>query len=1262
MSLKWTALVVCAVVFAGCGGDDGSGASAGSGGDSGEGGSAGTAGRPTPVCERTNDCDDGVYCNGSEVCDPDDDNAAADGCVAGTPVDCSDGIECTLDRCIESQRQCENDVPDGDSDGHTDATCLDTEGDALGDDCDDDDASRFPGNTEICDADDHDEDCDLSTYGTVDQDGDGANDNACCNVSDDGVETFCGTDCKDLVAEVNPDAAELCDTLDNDCDGRIDEGAAMPGFVDADYDGYGDSSMPISACSGSLRFALVDGDCDDSDSDRNPGQVEVCDTKDNDCNTVVDDNPRQVPWYADTDGDGFGDPLGDTVISCAPVTDHVLSKSDCDDNNSAIHPAAVELCDGIDNNCNGLLDYVIDVNDSEDDDGDGLYDAACLGGTDCDDNNASTGLGGDELCDGRDNDCDDAVDEGTFASAWFRDNDFDSWGSNTAGFQVSCTPIFGRVTRGGDCADNDATRNPAATEQCNRRDDNCDGAIDGADADASCNLTNATAVCGVSGVCEIASCLPGFGNCDRITSTGCEELASSPLCDALREDSGIIGGFSGRGGDTGGFSGIGGVGGAAGALGEDGGAGTGGTVTITDGCDPQIDCGKGCVDLDNDNNNCGGCGIRCGTGACIGGACRCLASELSCDGVCINTRFDSDNCGACDNACGVGQTCSVNACVTASATHTVSGVITSPQGGSLAGIEVSVDAPVAASAITQDDGSFSMELPDGNYRFTPHHPNASMRFFPAHVRRDVTADVSDLNFNAERGSTVSGSVSYSGGKTGRIQVVLRLNGNGSGGGGMEIGVSVSPSATTWSVDGVPPGTYQVEAFMDYLGIGRRHALSPKGGAGSVVVAGSDVNGVALTLADPTPTAPSPPDLRGVIPGNNATLVLWGAPRDMEGAPTAERYNIYFRRDAPPTTTTFDGVIVDLPILEEDGNYLHTGLGNGVAYYYLVTAEAGGFESAPSVTFGPVVVGAGSSGQSVSGVVNTSNFAPTGTMIVVLFSEQSGAHFKAFTNPQSPQPYTIPGVQPGTYQHLVFIDRNGDGMAGPLDPSSDTGDDTRTVTVSSQPVTDAHVGITERDGWVTLTSSVQRDPNNGTTQFGLDLGASSGSKRVVGVRLIQGPGVMSGSEWTAWEHGSTHISLGDNAAEVGDLYVLDLTYADEQVERVVAAVRSVIGIGQVPTPLTPGHMANLACVQPTVFTWAAPSMPPVVHTYSVEVHNTGMTGGRIFEAHILPSTQFSVTFPTPGQSPQCAQQQWRIALRDQDGNHAEASAVYNLLQE
>jgi hypothetical protein len=118
-----------------------------------------------------------------------------------------------------------------------------------------------------------------------------------------------------------------------------------------------------------------------------------------------------------------------------------------------------------------------------------------------------------------------------------------------------------------------------------------------------------------------------------------------------------------------------------------------------------------------------------------------------------------------------------------------------------------------------------------------------------------------------------------------------------------------------------------------------------------------------------------------------------------------------------------------------------------------------------------------------------------------------------------------------------------------------------------------------------------------------------------------------------------------------------------VERVHATVRSVIGIGQLPTPLTPGHMANLSCVQPTVFTWAAPSMPPVVHTYSVEVNNYAMMGGgRIFEAHVLPSSQFSVTFPTPGQSPQCAQQQGRLVLRDQDGNRAEASAVYNLLQE
>ena len=121
---------------------------------------------------------------------------------------------------------------DADGDGHRAAECG-------GDDCDDSDHNRFPGNSEVCDA-LHDEDCDLATVGTRDMDGDGFQSNACCNAVL-GNPTVCGNDCDDSLRSVNPQAPEVCDGIDNNCNGVIDEGLSMlTWYPDCDGDLFGD--------------------------------------------------------------------------------------------------------------------------------------------------------------------------------------------------------------------------------------------------------------------------------------------------------------------------------------------------------------------------------------------------------------------------------------------------------------------------------------------------------------------------------------------------------------------------------------------------------------------------------------------------------------------------------------------------------------------------------------------------------------------------------------------------------------------------------------------------------------------------------------------------------------------------------------------------------------------------------------------------------------------------------------------------------------
>jgi hypothetical protein len=166
------------------------------------------------ACTEDAACDDGLFCTGTERCES--------GRCVNEPVDCDDGVACTLDVCSEEGRRCESAPADDDGDGFHDAACLDDRGMPLGDDCDDADALRFPGNTEICDTEGHDEDCDPATLGGTDVDMDGYVSAACCLLEESGTRR-CGDDCDDAVDTTHPMASEVCNGIDDDCDMRTDD-------------------------------------------------------------------------------------------------------------------------------------------------------------------------------------------------------------------------------------------------------------------------------------------------------------------------------------------------------------------------------------------------------------------------------------------------------------------------------------------------------------------------------------------------------------------------------------------------------------------------------------------------------------------------------------------------------------------------------------------------------------------------------------------------------------------------------------------------------------------------------------------------------------------------------------------------------------------------------------------------------------------------------------------------------------------------------
>ncbi|OGH86196.1 MAG: hypothetical protein A2294_03295 [Candidatus Magasanikbacteria bacterium RIFOXYB2_FULL_38_10] len=346
-------------------------------------------------------------------------------------------------------------------------------------------------------------------YADWDQDSYGTSDSRCWCAPSFIYTAANSLDCNDMNAAIHPGATEVCNGLDDDCNNEVDEDVLSIFFEDSDSDTYGNRSMWLMACSVPQGYVTDDADCDDTRSNVHPGAAETCDGLDNDCDTETDEGVQSL-FYRDADGDNYGN-VSITASACATPTGFVNNSTDCNDESAAIHPGATELCNSLDDNCNGQTDELwSDVLGQTCLEGvgeckrEGQY--VCKADASSAQCNAVAGMAGVEVCDNADNDCDDTIDEGLTqgttcgvgacaGNTGIETCSAGAWSNNT------CDPLF-----------------HATDETCDNADNDCDGETDEGDTCSTCNMPIGTVHCGevMSGITDGEnwlnnySCKPGY--------------------------------------------------------------------------------------------------------------------------------------------------------------------------------------------------------------------------------------------------------------------------------------------------------------------------------------------------------------------------------------------------------------------------------------------------------------------------------------------------------------------------------------------------------------------------------------------------------------------------------------------------------------------------------------------------------------------------------------------------------------------------------
>jgi hypothetical protein len=615
---------------------------------------------------------------------------------------------------------------------------------------------------------------------------------------------------------------------------------------------------------------------------------------------------------------------------------------------------------------------------------------------------------------------------------------------------------------------------------------------------------------------------------------------------------------------------------------------------------------------------------------------------------------------------------------------------------SVPAITVSINtSPVQTTTTNDSQGDFSFaSIPNGTYTITPSITGPSSVFYPATYTGVVVdnGSVTGENFSATLGYTVYGKVSYSGAQTGQVYLNLsNTNCGGNGGEGTSITDATLKSSGTYTIRGVAPGNYTLQAWMDTQGFGAANADNPVPlNPPTVTIVSSSPTGQNVALVDPTTVSLSglAPAIKAVNPFNQGAAILSRGIVNGNQVETPTSYTVQWSTSATWSAGSGFATVAgskSIPATGTKGNpWLLGGLTNSQAYYFTVQGVAGSSTSNFSPVFGPVTIGAPKGGNTVSGTVTFSQTA-TGPLYVGFVDQNTNAIYATSVGsqaspPTSPATYTVQVPTGSDYFFFGIIDQNNNGIInGPGEISNTSGGNDNTVTSISGNMSGEDLTLPTANSTANVTTqySSSTSPGGSSTGYSLNFDLRAGIKLPVAVTLTSGPNTINPVDIGNLCTGCGSIqfqlysSIGGAVPNVGDAYTFKVTYSDGTVDNgtVTAAVTGVLTASQLATNLAPTGTGG--STTPT-FTWTYPAN---ASNYIYQFYICCDTSGTIWQIpgndsnlNGFPSTVTKIVWgtdptgdtsniPNQGSLTTGTSYSWQLETQDSNGNQAQTSVNY-----